>query len=70
MEKTSLEKSHSKWSNTKLTLLCIVASLAVGLFWTVLGLKEYFEDIYFYLSLGFGLIIVGACLVGFHFFKR
>lgn len=70
MEKTSLEKSHSKWSNTKLTLLCIVASLSVGLFWTVLGLKECFEDIYFYLSLGFSLIMVGACLIGFHFFKR
>lgn len=32
-EKTSLEKSHSKASNAKLTLICFLAALAVSVLW-------------------------------------
>ena len=39
-EKTSLEKSHSAWSNTKLTVLCIISSLAVTAVWVFLALKD------------------------------
>ena len=37
-EKTSLEKSHSKMSNFKLTLICFFAALAVSVLWVGLGL--------------------------------
>ena len=37
-EKTSLEKSHSKVSNFKLTMICFFAALAVSAFWVGLGL--------------------------------
>ncbi len=36
--KTSLEKSHSAWSNTKLTTLCVLTVLFVSAFWLSLGL--------------------------------
>lgn len=37
-EKTSLEKSHSKVSNFKLTLICFFAALAISVFWVGLAL--------------------------------
>lgn len=37
-EKTSLEKSHSKASNTKLTFICFLAALAVSVMWVGLAL--------------------------------
>ena len=36
--KTSLEKSHSAWSNTKLTTLCVLTVIFVSAFWLSLGL--------------------------------
>lgn len=33
MAKTSLEKSHSKASNAKLTFFCLLASIAVSALW-------------------------------------
>lgn len=36
--KTSLEKSHSAWSNTKLTTLCVLTVIFVSAFWLCLGL--------------------------------
>ena len=40
--KTSLEKSHSKWSNAKLTMLCLLSNIAVSAVWVVLALKNVF----------------------------
>ncbi len=69
-EKTSLEKSHSKWSNTKLTALCIIASFAVSLFWLFLGLKDQLHQAVFYVGLGASLVVSVLCLVLFNHFKR
>lgn len=38
MSKTNLEKSHSTWSNTKLTVMAILLALMVTVFWVSLGL--------------------------------
>ena len=43
-EKTSLEKSHSKVSNAKLTLICFIAALAVSILWVgiaLIGFEKY-----------------------------
>ena len=37
-EKTSLEKSHSKASNAKLTFICFIAALAVSMLWVGIAL--------------------------------
>ena len=39
-KKTSLEKSHSVFSNLKLTLLCLLTAVAVGAFWVGLGMLQ------------------------------
>lgn len=67
----SLKRSHSAWSNTKLTSLCVVSVLVFTAFWAALGLKDI---------LGAGtlwiiaLVVTGAlsalCLLGFNKFKR
>lgn len=41
-EKTSLEKSHSKSSNFKLTFICFLAALSVSLLWV--GVSLIFKD--------------------------
>ena len=43
--KTSLEKSHSAWSNTKLTTLCVFTVLFVSAFWLSLGLVNKITDL-------------------------
>ena len=40
-EKTSLERSHSKVSNFKLTLICFFAALAVSILWVGLAVIGY-----------------------------
>ncbi len=48
---TSLEKSHSKYSNFKLTFLCILGILFINLLWIgliIISLEGYFN---------FGLIL-------------
>lgn len=42
-EKTALEKSHSKSSNAKLTLICFLAIIAFAAFWIGLALI-FMED--------------------------
>lgn len=56
MGKTSLEKSHSKASNFKLTLICFLAALCVSIMWVGLALIG-FEA---YKVLGIILAICGA----------
>ncbi len=70
MEKTSLEKSHSKWSNTKLTALCVVATIAVSAFWAFLGLKDYLNQVFFYIALGITAVLSLLSLLLFNKFKR
>lgn len=72
MAKTSLEKSHSKASNAKLSFICFLLALSVGAFFAGLGLLPtvLVED-----ALAIALLIVGAfgtiCfLVAIGMFKR
>lgn len=41
--KTSIEKSHSKWSNFKLTCLCILITLSISSLWIVVCFINYFK---------------------------
>ena len=73
-EKTSLEKSHSTWSNTKLTSLCVFTVLFVSLFWLSLGLYPKIADM-INTVVAIACIAVSAvlsilCLIGFNKFTR
>ena len=56
MAKTSLEKSHSKASNAKLTLICFLTILFFGILWVGLVLLKE--------SKTFGIILTCAGGVG------
>ena len=56
MAKTSLEKSHSKASNAKLTLICFLTILFFGVLWVGLVLLKE--------SKTFGIILTCAGGVG------
>ena len=56
MAKTSLEKSHSKASNAKLTLICFLTILFFGILWAGLVLLKVEKT--------FGLILTIAGGVG------
>lgn len=66
---SSLQKSHSKSSNFKLTLLCIVAIISITLFWIFLSLIASGETIMIVLTTCFGILSL-LCLVLFNAFKR
>lgn len=55
-DKTSLEKSHSKWSNFLLTCLCILITLTISALWILLCFFNYFKLINIIL-IGTGLLI-------------
>lgn len=73
-QKTSLERSHSAWSNTKLTTLCIISSIAVTCLWVVLGLKDFFFnnnlEVVFYIGLAGSVVVTALTLLMFNKFKR
>ena len=66
----SLKKSHSKFSNFKLTLLCIIATLAISALWLVLGFKNSLTTTWFYTLIGItgGVSLLSVLL--FNAFKR
>lgn len=71
-EKTSLERSHSKSSNAKLTLLCFFTILAFSCLWVGLAFADY-EPIpafvaWIMVAAGGVLTLIG--LVLFHHFSR
>lgn len=68
--KTSLEKSHSVWSNTKLTLICLLAILAVTAFWGTLTLFNVLQKTICYIILGCSAGLSVLCLLIFNKFKR
>lgn len=45
--RTSLEKSHSKSSNAKLTLLCFVTTILVSVAWASLALLDTATNYFF-----------------------
>ena len=68
--KTSLQKSHSKWSNFKLTLLCLLTSVSVSVFWGALAMNQRMESGLFYgLLIGSGVLTI-LCLLLLSLFKR
>lgn len=70
-EKKSLSRSHSKWSNFKLTLVCILALLSFACFFVCLSLYFAFDKQSIYLIAS--LVSLGLTLfsfIGFFFFKR
>ena len=70
----SLKRSHSTWSNTKLTSLCVVTIILFSLVWLVLGFKDFIEtytsSLVFYIALGSSALLTILCLLGFNKFKR
>ena len=69
-EKTSLEKSHSGWSNFKLTLLSVLTSLFSSAFWMILALKDKLETpLFIGLLIGSGVLTAIGLLL-FNAFKR
>lgn len=63
--RTSLEKSHSALSNTKLTLICLLASVAFAGFFATLGLKSVLPGTVFTIALvaSVGLSVLTAWLI-------
>ena len=43
MEKTSLERSHSKWSNFKLTMMVLLASISIFAVFAGLAILKAFQ---------------------------
>lgn len=68
--KTNLEKSHSKWSNFKLTILCLFETLFISIFWLSLILKDKLQPALFYTFLGIGIIPSILAILLFNKFKR
>ena len=72
--KTSLEKSHSAWSNTKLTTLCVLTVIFVSAFWLSLGLYNKLAALIntavaiIAIAVFFGLSFL--CLLGLRKFSR
>lgn len=53
MTKSDIERSHSKWANFKLTLLCFFALSSISLVWIGLGMIEKYL-LYGGIALGVG----------------
>lgn len=71
MAKNSIERSHSKWSNFKLSLLSLVASIAFSGIWFVLIFKESFSnENQFYLVLAVNAVLMILSILLFSRFKR
>ncbi len=68
--KTSIEKSHSVWSNTKLTILSIITIMMVSLFTFSFITYKYLEKNFFLLLIIVSGFISFICLVLFNKFKR
>lgn len=56
--KTSIEKSHSKWSNFKLTCLCILITLSISSLWVVVCFINYFKFFSLIITVGVSLFIL------------
>ena len=68
--KTSLEKSHSRWSNFKLTCLCILITLSTSSLWVLISFKDHFEFTIFIIVGFISLIILILSLILLTKFKR
>ena len=71
-DKDSLARSHSKSSNAKLTLLCLLSSLALAGAVVFIGamIADYLEPTISYIGAGICAVVVVLCLLMFSRFKR
>lgn len=71
---TDLEKSHSKWSNAKLTFKSVLLVIFFNLLWVILYFIPDFKDnsnsYILYLALVIDLLILVLLLLSFKNFKR
>ncbi len=69
-QKTSLQKSHSAWSNLKLTLLCVLTVIAVTVFWGTLALADRLPLPLTILLSALSLGLTVLCVIAFNKFHR
>lgn len=70
---TSLEKSHSKWSNYKLTLKSLLLVISFNALWVIILYKDELSSInnfIFPLVLIIDVIILILMIISFRKFKR
>lgn len=70
---TSLEKSHSKWSNFKLTLKSLLLVISFNALWVIILYKDELSSInnfMFPLVLIIDVIILILMIISFRKFKR
>lgn len=70
---TSLEKSHSKWSNFKLTLKSLLLVISFNALWVIILYKDELSSInnfIFPLVLIIDVIILILMIISFRKFKR
>ena len=68
--KTSIEKSHSAWSNFKLTSLSFLASCSFSGLFVFLGIKDLISDPVFYTGTAACALFIVMTLFLFKDFKR
>lgn len=69
-EKTSLEKSHSVFSNFKLTLLSLITLVSFVLLFVLASLLSYLDDKLVISIFVIDFIVLIICLLLFRKFKR
>jgi hypothetical protein len=68
-----LARSHSKWSNFKLTLKSLLLVISFNLLWVILFFKDKLSEnnqLLFYSLLGLDAIVIILLMISFHNFKR
>lgn len=68
--KTSIEKSHSKWSNFKLTCLCILITLSISSLWIVVCFINYFKLLSLIITISVSLFVLILAIYLLIRFKR
>lgn len=70
---TDLERSHSKWSNFKLTLKSLLLVISFNLLWVILFFKDELINVntsLFVILLSADFILLILCMIGFRKFTR
>lgn len=68
--KTAIEKSHSKWSNCKLTLLSLAATIGFCTIFAALALRPWLSGTWFGVTAGSGVVVTVLTVIGFIRFTR
>lgn len=66
----SKEKSHSKWSNFKLSCLCILITLSMSSLWIIVCFKNYFKFALIVLLGFFSIVTLFLSIILLFKFKR